>query len=111
MKTRALSLWVFSLLLTSVIAAMGVDDHDVLPNLDRRLDDLRPPATLDATRASAAARLRTRIPAVRIELADVLASPVWVYSTHGFLTGPYGEGEIMPRTAQTRPSIQGEDPH
>ena len=78
-----------------------------LPTLDKRVKG----AALSPTQENAAAQLRARIPAVRVDVDEVVGSPAWVMSTEGFLSGPTNAEEIIPKTAQTIPSAGNNDPY
>lgn len=56
--------------------------------------------TLDARREDALSRLVQRIPAVRVDFDDMVASPKFVFNSEGFLSGPDDEEGI------SRPDIK-----
>ena len=78
---------------------------------DKRRDTNRVTA-LDSTREASRSRLARRIPALRIDFDDILASPKFVINSEGFLSGPDDETISRPPTAETahlpRPAA---DPH
>ena len=78
-------------------AASPPHEHDALPNLDRRLENLRANAVFRAAaapqaRADAEALLRSRLPDLQIERHEILHSPKWVSARDGLLTGRNGVG-------------------
>ena len=86
-----------------------------LPNYDQRrtgqatglasaAGQVTPPA-----RAQAAAALRARVPGVQIDFDDLLQTPRYIGSPHGFLTGPGGEGKAV--SADRAKAFAATDPH
>ncbi len=88
------------------------ETHSSLPNTDTRKDGVAKSQQLDALRESALNRLQARIPGIKVDLDEVLASPKIVCNELGFLSGPASEEEILnPRTVQTLLQAKTDDPH
>ena len=70
-----------------------------LPNFDKRQEVAGQSAAPALDHRAALANLKARLPDARVEFDELLGSPKWVSSAHGFLTGPEGRGgAISPKT-------------
>lgn len=63
-----------------------------LPNFDQRTDINAQPAAPSLDHRAALANLKTRLPDAQVDFDELLGSPKWISSPHGFLTGPNGSG-------------------
>jgi uncharacterized repeat protein (TIGR01451 family) len=79
------------------VAAHGfwAPDHERLENLDRRR-----PETPTREQADAVPQVQHTVPGIRVDFDPILASPSFIASPHGFLTGSNGLG-----LAVTKPSL------
>jgi hypothetical protein len=76
-----------------------------LPDFDKRTTEV--PAAAQPDQAAAAAQVRGRLRAPRVETDPVSEAPKVVGSPHEFLTGPKGEGRAVPR-ARMQARAKGE---
>src|SRR5256885_1741122 len=88
MKTKFFLLCMLLICLLPLNQAFAFQEpaRAMLPNFDRRLPPQ--PLALDPQRQAAVDQLKSRIPALRVDLDDVLASPKWILNPAGFLSGP-----------------------
>ena len=77
-----------------------------LPNFDKRTPG--EPAGPLTNQTPALARLRSRLPGVRVDFDDLLSTPDWISSTRGFLSGPGGEGGAV--SPQSLAAVPADDP-
>lgn len=89
--------------------------QDILLNFDRRIAasaNAAPRAVaLPAERVNAEAKLRDRVPALRLERHPILGSPKWIAAREGFLTGSDGTGLAMAGAAASRQPLAPNDAH
>src|SRR6266540_7431550 len=67
------------------------------PNLDVRKLRTERRSDFDAPQNHALARLRTKLPGLRVEPDDLIASPKFVFSTDGLVSGPDEDGKLVGR--------------
>jgi hypothetical protein len=99
------------LLLPGLVEAADVSNRSApgLVNFDKRT---RADTAADKTAsdlAIASEKLKAAIPGVRIDHDETLGTPAWIVSTHGFLSGPGGEG--LGIAAEPAASFPADDPH
>src|SRR5262245_60769226 len=66
-----------------------------LTNVDKRTDHMNAGIDLEIERAAGLAALQRRIPAVRVDMDYILASPKYIYNRLGFLTAPDSALEML----------------
>ncbi len=83
-----------------------------MANFDARPAVRAAPQPLAGERQDSALEFKRRIPGVQIDLDSVTAAPCWIQSNVGFLTGPDGENNVLPRAPQAGlPLVDPPDPH
>src|SRR5436190_2564626 len=80
-----------------------------LPNYDKRTMGAPSRPALSPPKAEAAARLKDRVPGLRLDVDPIIGSPQFVSSSHGFLTGPNGLGKGV--SARFQQGVPAQDPH
>jgi hypothetical protein len=94
LSTLALIVWV------SRAMAFHQPDRPGLPNFDKRAANGAQIASQDEGARAELKRLRAQVPDVQVDFHGILASPAWIHSATGFLSGPAGNGRgISARTA------------
>lgn len=93
---------------TPLALAQVAPAREALPNVDKRLDGQNRPAVADG-KQQALAKLRNRVPGLQADIDPLLKSPNFISSTHGFLTGPNGEGGAV--SANAARALPDNDPH
>src|ERR1051325_11139250 len=79
---------VFLLALTA--HGFRVPDQERLENLDRRHPD-----TPTREQTDVVSQVRQKVPGVRVDFDPILASPSFIASPHGFLSGSNGVGRAV----------------
>ncbi len=79
----------------SDVLASSPQPESELPDFDQRLEILAQSAPPVPDHRAALAKLKTRLPDVRVDFDELLGSPKWISSAHGFLTGPNGGGGVI----------------
>ena len=98
---RKLALTVALLLTLSLTGARAFASQTQaeLPNFDKRQEIISLSAAPALDHRAALANLKARLPDARVDFDELLGSPKWITSVHGFLTGPEGRGGgISPKT-------------
>lgn len=80
-----------------------------LPDFDRRLQAGPAAPLLSPEGQAALARLKARVPALRVAQDPLLGSPRFIYSREGFLTGPGGQG--LATSVGAAQAVPATDPH
>lgn len=77
------------------------------PDVDKRVERLAKPRTLSAQQVEATERLRRKLPHAEVEVDPLLGSPKLLRAKEGLLTGPRGEGAILPKGLADRNDRDG----
>ncbi|HZQ48164.1 MAG TPA: hypothetical protein VFC07_14200, partial [Verrucomicrobiae bacterium] len=80
-----------------------------LSNFDKRLENIHPSAASAMDHRTALANLRGRLPEARVDFDELIGSPKWISSPHGFLTGPDGHGGGI--SARSLAEFSTDDPY
>src|SRR5678815_8893 len=80
-----------------------------LPNLDKRPRQQPPSAEAAAEQRLALTRLQERAPGIKVEFDEVVGTPRFISSPHGFLTGAEGKGGTIGAAALE--AFPANDPH
>lgn len=109
-RVLACGLLLAALLLPATLAGFvePAHRHD-LPDFDKRQEPGAKPKVVPPGKLAATAKLKQRIPDVRVEQDNLLQAPKYIGSTSGFLTGPNGEGGGV--AAGRKAVLAAQDPH
>ncbi len=105
MKCSRKLLWglgmIGALLLETVAFGTVAAKTAELPDFDART----PRWSIAANQFTAITQLTSRVPDARVDFDELLGTPQWIVSTHGFLTGAGGQGRgVSPQTLASLPT-------